>query len=230
MLIINLSKISLAKKSIAVSITALALSTSLVMAGPDASGAPGKGRIQHDKKSASEYWQEFQYDSKQSWKDTKSAFRDGWVEGKLETAIIMNEHLNPFKIDIGVDNNVATLGGVVSTDIEKELAENIALGVDGIDDVDNKIRVVKGARKATEGSETNNFSQRMKDASITASVKTKLLTSPNISGLAINVDTKNSHVVLQGKVDTSAQKDLAEAIAKGTDDVVSVDNELKVKS
>ncbi|MFA7554995.1 MAG: BON domain-containing protein [Spongiibacteraceae bacterium] len=227
---INSSKKTLAKKSLAISIAAAAISSSLVFAAPGENHMTKHDSNQQDKRSAEQYWQEFKQDSKQTWKDTNSAFRDGWVESKLETSLIINEHLNPFDIDIRVDNDTATLDGSVSTDIEKELAENIALGIEGIDDVENNLRVDKNSRKAEKKSESSDFSQRMKDATITASVKTKLLASSNVSGLSINVDTKNSHVTLKGNVDTETQKDLAEAIAKGIDNVSSVDNELKVKS
>ena len=102
---------------------------------------------QADKRSSEEYWAEFKQDSKQTWKDSKEAFKDGWIESKLETALILNKHLNALDIDINVDNNVATLGGVAHSDIEKELAENIALGIEGIDSVKNNMEVT--AKPAT---------------------------------------------------------------------------------
>lgn len=184
------------------------------------------------KKSSDQYWSEFKQDSKQTWKDSKSAFKDGWIESKLETALILNKHLNPFKIDIGVDNNVATLEGEVNTDIDKELAENIALGIDGIDSVDNKIKVVKKANNAKQAndSSTRSFSQYVSDVSTTATIKTELLASDNVKGLDINVDTRNDEVTLSGKVGTSEQKALAQAIAEKQDDVKNVVNKLQVKS
>lgn len=185
-----------------------------------------------DKKSAEQFWAEFKQDSKQTWKDSKSAFKDGWIESKLETALILNEHLNPFKIDIGVDNNIATLEGEVNSAIDKELAENIALGIEGIDSVDNKLKVVKQqplVGKADDDTKRN-FSQYVADVSTTAAIKTELLASKNVKGLNIDVDTLNNEVTLSGKVNTAEEKALAQAIAAKHDDVKNVINKLQVKS
>lgn len=184
------------------------------------------------KKSAEQFWAEFKQDSKQTWKDSKSAFKDGWIESKLETALILNEHLNPFKIDIGVDNNIATLEGEVDSAIDKELAENIALGIEGIDAVDNKLKVVKQqplVGKADDDTKRN-FSQYVADVSTTAAIKTELLASKNVKGLNIDVDTLNDEVTLTGKVNTAEEKALAQAIAAKHDDVKNVINKLQVKS
>jgi hyperosmotically inducible periplasmic protein len=185
-----------------------------------------------DKKTAEEFWADFKQDSKQTWRDSKEAFKDGWIESKLETALILNEHLNPFEIDIRVDNNVATLEGDVYSDIDKELAENIALGVEGIDSVTNKIKVIDKPAKAanTSASKGRSFAQHVADATTTAAIKTELLASKNIKGLAINVDTLNDTVTLSGKVETKEEKGLAQAIAAKHDDVKNVVNNLQVKS
>lgn len=188
-----------------------------------------------DKRSASEYWADFKQDSKQTWRDSKEAFKDGWIESKLETALLLNKHLSALDIDINVDNNVAILGGEVHSDIEKELAENIALGIEGIDSVKNNIKVTtKPAATLNSNSATTttrrSFSQYVSDVSTTAAIKTELLASKNVEGLEINVDTYNSVVTLSGKVNNGAQKDLAQAIASKQGDVKNVVNKLEVKS
>src|SRR5687768_4784411 len=49
--------------------------------------------------------------------------------------------------------------------------------------------------------------QPMGDAWITTKVKSDLLATPDVSGLAIDVDTKNGVVMLKGSVDSKAQAD-----------------------
>lgn len=212
------------QQKIAMSIAASCVTASLAFS------SVVKADEQADKATADEYWKEFKQDSKQTWKDTKSAFRDGWVEGKLETALVLNKHLNPFKIDIDVDNDTATLKGTVSTEIEKELAEEIALSIEGIDDVNNKMEVNETYHGKKETTERRSFTQTVEDATINASVKTALISSPNIKGLSIDVDTKNQEVTLSGEVETKAQKNLAEVIARNNDKVKQVTNKLEVKS
>lgn len=190
--------------------------------------------LQSEKKSAAEYWAEFKQDSQQTWKDSKEAFKDGWVESKLKTALMLNKHLDTLDIDISVENNVATLAGEVHSDIERELAENIALGIEGIDSVKNNLKVTATpAATAHQTPPTNarrSFSQYVSDVSTTAAIKTELLASKNVEGLEIDVDTYNGVVTLSGTVNTSAQKDLAQAIAAKQDDVKNIVNKIAIGS
>ena len=206
----------------------MAMSAALAFANNDSSN------VKLEKKSAAEYWAEFKQDSRQTWKNSKEAFKDGWIESKLETALMLNKHLDTLDINIGVENNVATLDGDVHSNIEKELAENIALGIEGIDSVINNLKVIpKPAAAAHQASPTGtqrSFLQYVNDVYTTAAIKTELLASRNVEGLAIDVDTYNGIVTLSGKVDTSAQRDLAQTIAAKQDDVKNIVNKIDIGS
>ena len=67
------------------------------------------------------------------------------------------------------------------------------------------------------------------DATLTARIKTELLMNTNTSGLSIDVDSSRNEVTLTGEVNSDAEKDLAEKIAKNTSDNVVVNNKLTVK-
>ena len=66
------------------------------------------------------------------------------------------------------------------------------------------------------------------DAGTTAVIKTKLLADQSTSGLEINVTTQSGVVSLDGDVDSAAEKTAAERIAKGTNGVTEVKNNLTV--
>jgi hyperosmotically inducible protein len=66
--------------------------------------------------------------------------------------------------------------------------------------------------------------QPMGDAWITTKVKSDLLATPDVSGMAIDVDTKDGVVMLKGEVDSKAQADTAVAVAKKIDGVKKVDS------
>ena len=66
--------------------------------------------------------------------------------------------------------------------------------------------------------------QPVGDAWITTKVKADLLATPDVSGLAIDVDTKDGVVMLKGAVDSKAQADKAIAVAKKIDGVKKVDS------
>jgi osmotically-inducible protein OsmY len=166
--------------------------------------------------------------------ETQRAMRDAWLDGKLETALLLNEHLNSFAIDTDVTNTVAVLSGTVESDIDRDLAGEIAKSVDGVTQVENMLRVDKEeTRQSQEDSETDanrGFKQAVANATLTARIKSELLINSNTAGMSIDVDSKDGHVVLSGDVDSDQEKELAEKIAENADGAKSVDNRLRVAS
>ncbi|MDZ4771725.1 MAG: BON domain-containing protein [Planctomycetota bacterium] len=71
-------------------------------------------------------------------------------------------------------------------------------------------------------------SSQMSDASITTSVKSKMIASSEVKARDIDVNTEEGVVYLLGRVSTSAEKSAAERIARSCSGVRSVVNELKV--
>lgn len=216
--------------SIATTLSALALSAAVAIAADNGITETNKGSYS-EKKPSAEFWVDFEQDKQQTWADTKTAFRDGWIESKLETALRLNEHLHRFNINIQVDNNMATLEGDVHSNIEKELAENIVLGIEGIDAVTNNIHIIEKPAKVAEpiAPQGRNFAQYVADVSTTAAIKSELLTAKDIHGTAINVDTLNRMVTLSGRVRSLEEKALAQAIAAKHNDVKGVTNNLQIK-
>jgi hyperosmotically inducible protein len=70
--------------------------------------------------------------------------------------------------------------------------------------------------------------QDVTDAATTAAVKSKFLGDTKVSGLNINVDTKNNVVTLTGTVHSTAEKAEAERLARTTTGVKSVVSHLTV--
>jgi hyperosmotically inducible protein len=79
------------------------------------------------------------------------------------------------------------------------------------------------AENAVEGA-----MEKGEDAIITAKVKSALIADEKVGAMGINVDTVNEKVFLKGTVKTAGQKKLAEQIAKKTQGVKGVSNQLKV--
>ena len=153
---------------------------------------------------------------------------DAWIGGKIEGAYALNPHLNPFKIDTDVKGGVVTLSGVVESDIDRDLAAEIAKGVEGVNDVDNDLEVsAKPARKSA-GADTETFGQWVSDATTTATVKMKLVANGNVAARHIDVDTKNGVVTLRGQVSSGEEKDLAMQLAQNAQGVSKVTSQLTV--
>ena len=153
------------------------------------------------------------------------------TEARQETQIWTTYALSPYlranDIKVSVDNGKATLTGKVDESVNKDLAKQIALGVSGIKEVDNQI-VVQPDYVAPAASSTRSYGEAIDDATITATVKSKLLWSKSTDGLTTDVDTNRGHVTLKGTADSKDAKAIAGRLALNSRGVVSVDNQLVV--
>lgn len=160
----------------------------------------------------------------------KGAPKDGWITGKLEATYALNRHLNAFTINTETTSGVVHLTGNVESDIDRDLAGELAKGIEGVVSVDNDLVVRANARTdANADPNQRPFGVFVDDATTTAMVKSKLLANPNTKGLEIDVDTRGDVVTLSGEVASAEEKQLAEELAKNTGDVKQVRNQLVVK-
>lgn len=160
--------------------------------------------------------------------DISHAFSNGWRTGYIKSALLLDGHINPLVVDVKVTGNTATLTGYVDSDVDRSLAKEIALNTEGIDSVDNRLKVDR--EKSGREPEHEGVASKLSDAAITTKVKARLLANSNVPGMAIDVDTSNHQVSLSGTVDSDSVRELAYYIALNTDGVASVDNQLEVKS
>jgi hyperosmotically inducible periplasmic protein len=162
----------------------------------------------------------------------EGAVKDAWITGKIETVYTLNRHLNAFAIDTDVENGMVHLTGMVESDIDRDLAGEIAKGIDGVVDVKNDLKIEESGRQtaaAKAGSDgKRTFGAWVDDATTTAMVKSKLVGNSNTKGLQIDVDTRYDVVTLSGEVSSAEVKQLAEEIARNTGDVEDVRNQLVV--
>jgi hyperosmotically inducible periplasmic protein len=162
--------------------------------------------------------------------DSAQPAKDSFITGKLEATYLFNRHLSAFTIHPETTNGVVHLTGTVDSNIDRDLAGEIAKGVDGVTSVKNDLVVKAGSSQA--GTKSSNsgetFGQYVDDATTTAMVKLKLLADPNVKGLKIGVETSGDVVTLTGKVASSEQKQLAEKLTRNTSDVKKVRNELVI--
>ncbi len=165
--------------------------------------------------------------------DTDEKMKDAWLDGKVETALLVNRHLNNFTIDTDIINGKAKLSGTVNSEVDRELAEEITQGIEGIVAVDNELKVVEASKEkemSKNQDKERSFGTWYDDATTTAAVKSKLLWNSETSGLDVNVDTYYGVVTLNGTVESSAEKNLIEQIAENTQGVLDVKSKIKIDS
>ena len=159
---------------------------------------------------------------------TQGDLTDAWLKGKVEMALLLNRYLNGFKISTSVKDRRVTLSGNVATQIDRDLAQQIVLGVDGIASVENRLEVRPPGIDDGADSGVDRSFQRIRDVTLTALVKSRLVLNRNISAISIDVATRDSVVTLKGTVQSDQQRALAIQVAKNTENVKSVRDELKV--
>ncbi|MGB4924256.1 MAG: BON domain-containing protein, partial [Candidatus Nitrotoga sp.] len=97
----------------------------------------------------------------------------------------------------------------------------ITRSVEGVKNVDNKVSLKSNA--------ATTMGIKVDDSIVTSKVKSSLLADPDIKSLDIAVVTNNGEVQLSGFVNNQTQIDHAIDIARRTDGVHNVINELRVK-
>ena len=155
-------------------------------------------------------------------------FTDARQETQIWTTFALNPYLRANDLNVSVADGTATLSGYVDESPHKDLANSIALGVGGIDAVDNQI-VVQPDYVAPASSAARSYGTMIDDATITAAVKSKLLWSKQADGMSANVQTESGKVTLRGTANSNADKDLAGRLARNTHGVVKVDNQLVIE-
>jgi hyperosmotically inducible periplasmic protein len=118
-----------------------------------------------------------------------SSLADARQESQIWTTYALNPYLRAAELKVSVHSGTATLTGKVEEGAHKELAMQIALGVDGIRDVDNEI-VVTPDYRAPDRRLDRSYGEAIDDVTISAAVKSKLVWSRYMDGLAIDVSTR----------------------------------------
>lgn len=86
------------------------------------------------------------------------------------------------------------------------------------------------AARATTGETIDAVGNKVKDAAITTAVNAELARDRSLSALKIDVDTSNGRVFLRGSAPDEQARERATQLALRVDGVVSVVNELQVRS
>lgn len=158
------------------------------------------------------------------------SIHDASITMRIKTTYLFNGHLNPFRINVDTRDGVVTLRGTVPSDIHRDLAGSIAKSADGVTEVDNELRVEPA--KAGDGPDEadKSFGQSVRDATTSASIKMTLAFQRGVKASHIAVHTDRGTVTLTGEVDSQAERQLAGRLARETEGVMNVENQLDVRN
>ena len=144
---------------------------------------------------------------------------DSTITAKVKAALVDHDSIKSTDISVKTDQIVVTLSGFVESQAQAEEAVKVAKGVEGVTSVSDKLHVRDSKDTSVKG--------YAGDTAITSEVKAKLLADDIVPSRKVKVETTDGVVQLSGTVESQAQSDRAESIAKAIDGVKSVKNDLK---
>ena len=149
-------------------------------------------------------------------------------ETQIWTTYALNPYLRAFDIKVTVAESCATLSGTVAEETQRDLAQQIALGVNGIKSVDNRIDIVPQFVPPPR-TDDRAFGELVDDTTVTSAVRSKLAWSRYADGLRASITSTRGCVRLTGHVTTAEGKNAASKLALSTHGVQAVTNELDIQ-
>lgn len=146
---------------------------------------------------------------------------DSAITAKVKAALVDHENIKSTDISVKTEQKVVTLSGFVESQAQAEAAVNVAKGVEGVTSVSDKLHVRDSKSDSVKG--------YAGDTATTSEIKAKLLADDIVPSRKVKVETTDGVVQLSGTVDSQAQIERAESIAKAVDGVKSVKNDLKAQ-
>ncbi|HKV38928.1 MAG TPA: BON domain-containing protein [Blastocatellia bacterium] len=146
---------------------------------------------------------------------------DEVTTAKVKTALGLSKHLAGYDVNVKTEAGIVTLTGEVPNDDAKSMAGSIAKDTKGVSDVKNLMIVNPGVHPSAEKTQ-------VADLEIRADLLQALSRSQELAGKNINVKVENEVVTLTGTVDTPAQKNGVDQLARSIDGVTSVTDNLAV--
>ena len=148
---------------------------------------------------------------------------DAWLGTKVKTTLLFHRNVRATKTDVNVADGVVTLSGEASSLAQKELTTEYASDVEGVKSVKNDMTIAKAPAEPAE-----TIGEKIDDASITAQVKSSLLSHRSTSALKTKVETTEGVVTVSGIAKNAAEKSLVTKLVNDIHGVKDVINNMTI--
>ena len=148
---------------------------------------------------------------------------DAWITMKVKTALLFHRNVNATGTTVYTDNGVVTLQGVASSTAQRELTTEYAQDVGNVKEVKNDMTIATTPVMADA-----TIGDKIDDASITAEVKSSLMSHSGTSAMRTGVTTSDGVVTLTGIAQNDAEKSLVTKLATDINGVTSVINNMTI--
>lgn len=144
----------------------------------------------------------------------------GGLQERITRALERNSELRDDEIQCKIENGTATLMGSVDSTYEKNKAESIVSGINGVSEVDNQIEVTGDTTTGFTYYEYygypdysyeygNDRDNDLTDEELKDNVESEFFWSWSVDGSNIDIDVNDGTVTLTGEVDDFAEKQAA---------------------
>jgi osmotically-inducible protein OsmY len=171
-----------------------------------------------------------------------SALTDQEMQTRIVAALAANPITEAYEITVTVDRGAVTLAGRVENWFEKGMVDDVAAGISGVREVNNRIAVDEGVDRLVYDPHVDSWSIYefdwyqpepvtiwRRDGSIAAEIEDELRWSPFVDADEVQVSVHNGVATLTGTVDNIAESSAAQenAFEGGASGVI---NQLEIES
>lgn len=149
---------------------------------------------------------------------------DAWMAFKIRSRLLVKGNVSATNTKVTVNDGNVVLTGTADSAAQKELTEAYTKDIDWVKSVKNEIVVKDQAATA------QTVGEKIDDASITSQIKYALLSHKATSAVKTKVTTTEGVVMITGEAANDAEKSLVSKLAESVRGVVSVKNNMSVKS
>lgn len=153
--------------------------------------------------------------------DQPAEHSDAWITMKVKTALLFHRNVSATGTSVYTKAGVVTLQGEASSLAQKELTTEYAKDIDNVKAVKNDMTIA-----ATPATPKATVGDKIDDASITAQVKSSLLSHRSTSALHTTVSTTDGVVTIGGVAKNEAEKSLVTKLVTDINGVTSVVNNM----
>ena len=148
---------------------------------------------------------------------------DAWITAKVKTTLLFHRNVSATGTTVYTKDGVVTLQGVADSMAQKELTTEYAKDIDNVKEINNEMTIA-----AIPAAPDASISDKIDDASITAQVKSSLMSHHSTSAIHTGVTTTDGVVTISGIAQNDAEKSLVTKLATDINGVTSVVNNMTI--
>ena len=153
--------------------------------------------------------------------DASEATPLSWITTRLQAQYFIDPDIKPWNIDVSTSpGGVVELRGEVDSTEARDEAVRIARATEGVTRVEDHLRVRGNSESAV---------QALDDVWLATSVRSKFFLDDDVRARDVDVSSRDGVVTLRGSVESERERRQAVALARNTDGVREVADELQVR-